>query len=259
MSFRVVIPARHGSSRLPGKPLVRLVGKSLVQHVYERARESAAAEIVIATDDERILDECRRFGADVELTSRRHRSGSDRLAEVTRIRGWPDDALVVNLQGDEPCIPGALVDQVAASLSERRDLGMATLAHPITTREALEDPHIVKVVTDARGLAGYFSRAPIPFDREGLARGEARLSDNVPFLRHIGLYAYRVGFLQRFVTWAPAPLELIESLEQLRALWHGHDIHVAIATTEPGPGVDTPADLAKASSWLAGRRNGSAG
>lgn len=253
MDFKVVIPARHGSIRLPGKPLLRIAGKPLIRHVYERAAESRAAEIVIATDDEAIAETARCFGADVALTRKDHPSGTDRLAEVIRMRGWPGDTLVVNLQGDEPGMPAALIDQVAGCLAGQQTVGMATLAYPIGERGLLDDPHVVKVVTDARGFARYFSRAPIPWHRDEFLRSATTLPSGVPFLRHIGLYAYRAELVLRYVGWPPAPLELAESLEQLRALWHGEDIYVGIATREPGPGVDTAADLERAAAWLAAR------
>ncbi|AGA92051.1 3-deoxy-D-manno-octulosonate cytidylyltransferase [Thioflavicoccus mobilis 8321] len=253
MDFKVVIPARHGSSRLPGKPLLEIAGRPLIQHVYERARESRAGEIVVATDDESIVAVCREIGADVQLTSSAHLSGSDRIAEVIEARGWPGETLIVNLQGDEPCMPGALIDQVAENLAGHDGVGMATLAHPIADRRSLVDPHVVKVVTDSQGMALYFSRAPVPWHRDEFLRSATMLPSGTPFLRHIGLYAFRADFLRRYVAWPPAPLELAESLEQLRVLWNGADIHVGIATKAPGPGVDTPADLERAAAWLAER------
>lgn len=241
--FKVVIPARYAASRLPGKPLVQIAGKPLIAHVWERARASAAAEVVVATDDERVADTCRALGAEVEMTGSAHRSGSDRIAEVVGRRGWDADSIVVNLQGDEPCMPPTLIDQVAADLAGLDGVGMATLAYPISDAALLFDPHVVKVVSDAQGFALYFSRAPIPWHRDEFLGKRAHLPTTVPFQRHIGLYAYRVGFLQRYVAWPPAPLELAESLEQLRVLWHGGRIHVAIAREEPGPGVDTQDDV----------------
>ncbi|MCC7279741.1 MAG: 3-deoxy-manno-octulosonate cytidylyltransferase [Chromatiaceae bacterium] len=241
--FKVVIPARHASTRLPGKPLLEIAGKPLIRHVYERAQATAAAEILIATDDERIAAACQAFGAEVVMTRGDHRSGTDRLAEVIALRGWPDETLVVNLQGDEAGMPPALVDQVAAGLAGHERVGMATLAYPIQDAETLFDPHVVKVVTDAQGYALYFSRAPIPWHRDEFHGGRQTLPPGGRFLRHIGLYAYRAAFLARFVAWPPAPLELAESLEQLRVLWHGEGIHVGLATEEPGPGVDTAADV----------------
>jgi 3-deoxy-manno-octulosonate cytidylyltransferase (CMP-KDO synthetase) len=241
--FKVVIPARHASSRLPGKPLLEIAGKPMIRHVWERANRSAAGEVVVATDDARIAAACRAFGADVMETRLDHHSGSDRIAEVIERRGWDPETIVVNLQGDEPCMPPALLDQVAAGLAGRPGVGVATLAFPIADAETLFDPHVVKVVVDAGGLALYFSRAPIPWHRDAFQRSRAKLPDGVRFLRHIGLYAYRAGFLARYITWPPAALEIAESLEQLRILWRGENIHVGIAVVEPGPGVDTNEDL----------------
>lgn len=250
--FKVVIPARYGSTRLPGKPLLPIAGKPMIQHVVERALASAAEEVLVATDDRRIADACRGFGADVVMTKTEHRSGSDRITEVIEQRGWGDDTVVVNLQGDEPAMPSALLDQVAADLAGIAGLGMSTLASAIRERAALFDPHVVKVVTDAEGYALYFSRAPVPWHRDEFLVDRTELPTSVAFLRHIGLYAYRAGFLRRYLSWEPSPLELAESLEQLRVLWHGERIHVAIAEGQPGPGVDTAADLSKAEQHLAG-------
>lgn len=248
--FKVVIPARHGSTRLPGKPLLEIAGKPMIQHVVERARASRARDIVVATDDPRIVDVCATFGADALLTGADHRSGSDRVAEVIERRGWSDDIVVVNLQGDEPCMPPALIDQVAADLAAQSRVGMATLAYPISDWETLFDIHVVKVVTDAAGFALYFSRAPLPWHRDELMGQRGMLPKSVPFLRHIGLYAFRAGFLKRYVAWEPSPLELAESLEQLRVLWHGEGIRVGLAVEAPGPGVDTSQDLARAAALL---------
>jgi 3-deoxy-manno-octulosonate cytidylyltransferase (CMP-KDO synthetase) len=248
--FKVVIPARYASTRLPGKPLLEIAGKPLIRHVYERARGSAADEVVVATDDERIAAACRAFGAEVVVTRAEHHSGTDRIAEVIAARGWPDDTVVVNLQGDEPCMPAALVDQVARDLAGHGRVGMATLAYPIADTETLFDPHVVKVVTDADGYALYFSRAPVPWHRDEFLGGRKALPKGVRFLRHIGLYAYRADFLERFVSWVPAPLELAESLEQLRVLWHGEGIHVTLAGEEPGPGVDTASDVQRVLGFL---------
>jgi 3-deoxy-manno-octulosonate cytidylyltransferase (CMP-KDO synthetase) len=241
--FKVVIPARYGSTRLPGKPLLDIGGKPMIQRVVECAQASRAGEVVVATDDQRILAVCARLGIDAELTAVNHHSGSDRVAEVIERRGWNDDTIVVNLQGDEPCMPSALIDQVAANLAARGEIGLATLAHPIDDITTLFDPHVVKVVISTAGFALYFSRAPIPWHRDEFLGHRAGLPKSVAFLRHIGLYAYRAAFLARFVTLAPAPLEIAESLEQLRALWHGAPIHVGLAAETPGPGVDTPDDL----------------
>lgn len=244
-AFKVVIPARYASTRLPGKPLLEVAGKPLVRYAWERARASAAEEVVVATDDGRIAEACVAFGADVALTRGDHLSGSDRIAEVVAARGWPEDTLVVNLQGDEPTMPPTLIDQVARGLALHPTANMATLAYPIDDAEALFDPHVVKVVLDAEGFALYFSRAPIPWHRDELLGGRHALPRQGTYLRHIGLYAYRAGFLARFVAWPPAPLELAESLEQLRVLWHGERIHVGVAAEAPGPGVDTSSDLAR--------------
>jgi len=251
VGFRVVIPARYGAARLPGKPLVDIGGQPLIARVWERAQASGAAEVVVATDDERIVDACRVLGADVELTDRHHASGSDRIAEVIGRRNWADDDIVVNLQGDEPCMPPALIHQVAADLASHRQAPVATLSTAIADAAALFDCHVVKVVTDAAGFALYFSRAPMPWHRDEFLGSRARLPQGVAFLRHIGLYAYRAGFLSRFVAWPPAPLEQAESLEQLRILWHGERIHVSLAVEPPGPGVDTPDDVARVEAWLA--------
>jgi 3-deoxy-manno-octulosonate cytidylyltransferase (CMP-KDO synthetase) len=243
VDFKVVIPARFGSSRLPGKPLLEIAGKPLIRHVYERALASAAIDVVVATDDARIADACRAFGADVALTRSDHQSGTDRIAEVAEMRGWEPDCILVNLQGDEPCMSSVLIDQLARDLSDHSSIGMATLAYPIRDPDTLFDPHVVKVVTDGDGYALYFSRAPIPWHRDEFVGGRKPLPQGVRFLRHIGLYAYRVAFLARFVEWQPAPLELAESLEQLRVLWYGESIHVVQAMEEPGPGVDTASDI----------------
>jgi 3-deoxy-manno-octulosonate cytidylyltransferase (CMP-KDO synthetase) len=248
--FRIVIPARYGSSRLPGKPLIEIAGKPLIRHVWERCGESAATTVCIATDDERIADACRDFGADVAMTRADHHSGSDRIAEVIAARGWDDADIIVNVQGDEPCMPPTLIDQVADDLAAQRDCAIATLAHPIDDARALFDPHVVKVVTDREGFALYFSRAPLPWHRDEFPRQRQSLPAGVTFLRHIGLYAYRAGTLTRFVTWPPAPLERAEALEQLRALYNGEPIHVAIAAESPGPGVDTADDIGRVAAYL---------
>ncbi|WP_242445723.1 3-deoxy-manno-octulosonate cytidylyltransferase [Chromatium okenii] len=238
--FKVVIPARFGSTRLPGKPLLDIGGQPMIAHVVARARASAADEIIVATDDQRIVDVCAGLGVTALLTATTHRSGSDRIAEVIERCGWDDAQIVVNVQGDEPALPSALINQVAALLATSAELGMATLAFPITDAAMLFDPQVVKVVTDKNGLALYFSRAPIPWHRDDFAENmPIQLAATGGWLRHIGLYAYRAAFLKQFVTWSPAPLEQVESLEQLRALWCGARISVAIADAEPGVGVDT--------------------
>jgi 3-deoxy-manno-octulosonate cytidylyltransferase (CMP-KDO synthetase) len=243
MNFKVVIPARYASTRLPGKPLVDIAGKPMIQHVYERAMESQAGEVVIATDDERIADCAKGFGAEVCMTSDTHRSGTDRIAQVARMLGWSLDDIVVNLQGDEPCMPAELIDQVAIDMASHGRADITTLSSPIKQRETLFDSHVVKVVTDMDGYALYFSRAPIPWHRDEFAEGNNPLPGDFCFARHIGMYAYRAGFLEQFVLWPPAPIEQAESLEQLRVLWHGGRIHVTEAKVEPGHGVDTEDDL----------------
>jgi 3-deoxy-manno-octulosonate cytidylyltransferase (CMP-KDO synthetase) len=252
IDFKIVIPARFASTRLPGKPLRELAGQPMIAHVVARARASSASRVIVATDDQRIVAACAERGIEVLLTAASHRSGTDRVAEVIERCGWAAEQIVVNVQGDEPCLPPELIDQVAANLAATPAAALATLAVPLHDRASLFDPNVVKVVTDARGLAQYFSRAPLPWHRDDFAAAPATapLPAATPFLRHIGLYAYRAGFLQQFVTWAPAPLEEAEALEQLRALWHGAAIHVGIARVAPGCGVDTAADLAAAEHLL---------
>ncbi|MGH8353147.1 MAG: 3-deoxy-manno-octulosonate cytidylyltransferase [Pseudomonas sp.] len=242
-AFTVVIPARFASSRLPGKPLQDIAGKPMIQHVWEQARKSAAAQVVVATDDARIVEVCRGFGAEVLLTRVEHNSGTDRLAEVASQLGLADDAIVVNVQGDEPLIPPAIIDQVAANLAAHPEAAIATLAEPIQEVQALFNPNVVKVATDLHGLALTFSRAPLPWARDAFALSREQLPANVPYRRHIGIYAYRAKFLHDFVAWGPCWLEDTECLEQLRALWHGVRIHVADALETPPAGVDTQDDL----------------
>ncbi len=243
LPFKVVIPARFASTRLPGKPLLSIAGRPMLEHVYRQAIGSGAGEVVIATDDERIRQAAEGFGAQVLMTDSAHPSGTDRLAEVARRMGWSADTLVVNLQGDEPLMPVDLLLQVAENLAAFPDASMATLCAPITGSEEIFDPHAVKVVMDRAGYALYFSRAPIPWDRDSFALSTDALPEGVTHYRHIGLYAYRAGFLHEYQTLAPCELERAESLEQLRALWHGHRIHVDVARVAPPPDVNTAADL----------------
>ncbi|MCO7514887.1 3-deoxy-manno-octulosonate cytidylyltransferase [Pseudomonas guariconensis] len=243
LNFTVVIPARLRSTRLPGKPLLPIAGKPMVQHVWEQARKSGASRVVIATDDTSIVQACEAFGAEVLLTRADHESGTDRLAEVAARLELPADAIVVNVQGDEPLIPPSIIDQVAVNLASHPEAGIATLAEPIHAPQAVFNPNAVKVVSDKNGLALTFSRAPLPWARDAFAKDRDSLPEAVPYRRHIGMYAYRVGFLQDFVAWGPCWLEQAESLEQLRALWHGVRIHVADALEAPAVGVDTPEDL----------------
>jgi 3-deoxy-manno-octulosonate cytidylyltransferase (CMP-KDO synthetase) len=251
MGFKVVIPARYGSSRLPGKPLLDIAGKPMVAHVYERACESAAEEVVIATDDERIAAAARAIGAEAVMTSSAHSSGTDRLQEVARKKSWSDDAIVVNVQGDEPLIPPAVINQVAANLAASTQAGIATLAEPLREAAQFFNPNIVKLVRDASGHALYFSRAPLPWARDFFARDKSRLPASDLYLRHLGIYAYRVAFLHDYVGWPPAEIEQLESLEQLRALYHGVKIHVDVAAVELPPGVDTADDLERVRALLA--------
>ncbi|MDR2215853.1 MAG: 3-deoxy-manno-octulosonate cytidylyltransferase [Nevskiaceae bacterium] len=243
--FRVVIPARYASARLPGKPLLKLAGKPLLQWVFERAQRCAAAEIIIATDDQRIADAAQGFGARVVMTSPSHQSGTDRIAEVAEREGWSPDQIVVNLQGDEPLMPVALIDQVAGLLAQHPHDAIATLASTITALDAFLDPNVVKVVTDAQGRALYFSRAPVPWPRDSAPAGLASQRDFSGARRHIGLYAYRVDALRRLSAAPPSALEMLEKLEQLRALEMGLSIRVAEAQVGPGPDVNTPEDLAR--------------
>lgn len=242
-TFSVVIPARFSSMRFPGKPLQDIAGMPMIQRVWLQAKKSAAEQVVIATDDQRIFDVCQDFGAQVVMTRADHESGTDRLAEVAQIMNWSADTIVVNVQGDEPLIPPAVVNQVAENLAKHPEAAMATLAEPIEDMASLMNNNVVKVLSDKNGLALTFSRAPLPWARDAFLAHPDQLPTAVPYRRHIGIYAYRVGFLQRFVDWGPCWLELTECLEQLRALWHGEQIHVADAIETPPHGVDTPEDL----------------
>ena len=250
MSFTVIIPARFASSRLPGKPLQLIAGRPMLAHVYERACASGADRVLIATDDDRIREAAEGWGAQVCMTSPEHPSGTDRLQEVVTQLRLPDDTIVVNVQGDEPLIPPAVICQVAANLARHPQAGMATLCEPLNSPETFFDPNAVKLVTDAEGFALYFSRAPIPWARDAFAASRDALPVGLGARRHIGIYAYRVSLLHRFVAWPPAPLEQVEALEQLRALWNGVRIHVADAEASVPGGVDTPADLARVRALL---------
>jgi 3-deoxy-manno-octulosonate cytidylyltransferase (CMP-KDO synthetase) len=244
MSFTVLIPARLASTRLPNKPLADLGGAPMVVRVAERALRSGAARVVVAADAELTVQACKAHGIEALLTDAHHATGSDRLAQACTLLGLPEDACVVNVQGDEPLIDPALIAACAQRLHDHPDCPMSTAAHAMDDPAEFLNPNVVKVVCDARQRALYFSRAPIPWARDAYARGVQQLVEPRP-LRHIGLYGYRAGFLQRFTTLPPSPLEQIESLEQLRALWHGHSIAVHISPGRPGPGVDTPEDLAR--------------
>ncbi len=240
MSFVAIIPARYSSTRLPGKPLKDINGKPMVVHVLERARESGAERIIVATDHEDVARAVEAAGGEVCMTRTDHQSGTERLAEVIEKCGFSDDTVIVNVQGDEPTIPPVIIRQVAENLANSQ-AGMATLAVPIDSAEEAFNPNAVKVVMDAQGYALYFSRATIPWDRDRFARSREKIGDT--FLRHIGIYGYRAGFIRRYISWEPSQLEQIEMLEQLRVLWNGEKIHVAVAKAIPGTGVDTPEDL----------------
>ena len=248
--FHVVIPARFASSRFPGKALALLAGRTVLEHVWRQARRSAAVDVIIATDDERIATVARSFGADVALTRSSHRSGTERAAEVATARGWPDDTVVVNCQGDAPLIPPTGINQVAALLNKEPGAALATLRTPIRSAEEYHNPNVVKVVCTADGRALYFSRAPIPSDSHPVI---PRNDGGPPFpesFRHVGLYAYRAGALRRLAAAQPCAIEIAESLEQLRALWLGLEIRVALAGDLLGPDVDTPEDLDRAAEFL---------
>jgi len=281
MKFTVVIPARYASSRLPAKPLADIAGKSMIQRVYEQALKSDAADVIVATDDARIEAAVQGFGGRVCMTSDKHESGTDRLQEVAQALGLADDAIVVNVQGDEPLIPPAVINQVALNMANAQAASMATLSEPIHSRDDFLNPNVVKVVSDKEGYALYFSRASLPWPRDDFsslagAEGSSAAKENAlagaegssaaketalagaegsrtlpalpnsdQFQRHIGIYAYRVSLLNEFVGWDVAPIEALESLEQLRVMWNGRRIHVAPAVQEVPGGVDTPEDLAR--------------
>ena len=239
--FHVVIPARFSASRLPGKPLLAIGGRPLIQWVWQCAGASGAASVTIATDDDRIFQSARRFGADCAMTSPQHASGTDRIAEVVRSKGFAPDDIVVNLQGDEPMMPASVVSAVAQALIARPQVDIATAAAPIQSLAEFLDPNCVKALHARDGRALYFSRAPVPWPRDhAVGAAPARFESA---WRHIGIYGYRVRSLLRFAAWPPSPLEQIEKLEQLRALEHGMQIHLVELTEAPPAGVDTPEDL----------------
>ncbi|MDD9888889.1 MAG: 3-deoxy-manno-octulosonate cytidylyltransferase [Gammaproteobacteria bacterium] len=243
MGFTVIIPARYGAQRLPGKPLLDIAGKPMLQHTYERARASDAKEVCIATDDKRIKEVAESFDAKVFMTSDQHRSGTDRIQEVARQLGLDSDEMVVNVQADEPLIPPAAINQVAANLMQRSEAGIATLCEVISNQEEVEDPNAVKVVVDAEGFALYFSRSTIPYQASASAQN---------CYRHVGIYAYRVAVLNQFVHWPPAELEISEKLEQLRALFNGIKVHVEAGAVQIPAGVDTEKDLEAVRALLSG-------
>ena len=245
MAFRVVIPARYASTRLPGKPLADIAGKPMVVRVCEAAAQSGAAEVIVATDDERVCAAVRAHGFTPCMTRGDHASGTDRIAEVAMLRAWDDAEIVVNVQGDEPLIDPQLVSAVAQALADDAHAAIATAAHALEDVGELLNPNVVKVVTAADGRALYFSRAPIPWHLDGFATQRETLPPGYRPRRHVGLYAYRVDFLKRYGQLAPAPLEQWEALEQLRAMWHGFPIRVIDCQHPPAPGVDTAEDLAR--------------
>jgi len=250
-AFKVVIPARYGSSRLPGKPLLMIAGKPMVFHVCDRAKEAGAEQIIVATDDRRILGAVNDYGFDAVMTRTTHESGTERLAEVAEIFQWHQDDIIVNLQGDEPLIPAEYISLAAQSLAAQSIAGIATLAAEIVESEEVFNPNAVKVVSDKLNYALYFSRAAIPWDREGFKQQQIGSIKSDTYFRHIGMYAYRVSFLQRYVQWDASALERIEMLEQLRILWEGEKILVAKVAKAPEAGVDTQEDLLRVERSLA--------
>lgn len=253
-SFKVVIPARYGSTRLPGKPLKIIAEKPMIQWVYENAMAAGADEVLIATDDQRIVEAADKFGAKAFMTSALHRSGTDRISEVCTACGWSPDTIVVNLQGDEPGIPPSLIVLVARALRHHKEAGIATVATPIYTNKEFTNPNVVKVVLDNAQFAMYFSRSPIPYARDYLGSlqsdSSSSCSNNASYLRHLGLYAYRVAPLKRISAQEPSGPERLESLEQLRAMSMGIKIHVSVIDEAPGHGVDTAEDLEKVQALL---------
>ena len=251
--FKIVIPARHGSSRLPGKPLLPLAGKPMIAHVCERALE-AGNEVFVATDDDRIRIAVAGIPVTAVMTREDHTSGTERIAEVADLQDWPDDTLIVNLQGDEPLMQPDLIRRLAEALAQQDAAHIATLAAPIHDPAEVRDSNAVKVVLDLHGYALYFSRAPIPWNRDSFDQHDTRLPDDFPWLRHIGIYAYTAGFLRRYVNWPASRLESIEALEQLRILWQGERILVVPVDSAPHAGVDTAADLDRVERVLSGDR-----
>jgi 3-deoxy-manno-octulosonate cytidylyltransferase (CMP-KDO synthetase) len=250
MEFSVVIPARYASTRLPGKPLLDIGGKPMVVHVADRARASGALEVIVATDHQDIAAAVARHGHQALMTRSDHASGTDRIAEVAAQRRYPPERIIVNVQGDEPLVEAGLIRSVAKRLADHADAAMATACCPLADATQLVNPNVVKVVLDKNGYALYFSRAPIPYARDAFANGISAIPAGLPVYRHIGIYAYRAAFLASYAQLAPAPLEQFEALEQLRALWHGHRISVAVTAAAPHAGVDTAEDLERARALL---------
>lgn len=242
MKFSVIIPARYASSRLPRKPLLEIAGKPMIQHVWSQAMQAGASRVIVATDHQEIADCVQAFGGEVCMTSEAHNSGTERLAEVIEKMQLDDEEIIVNVQGDEPLIPPIIIEQVARNLAENQ-VKMATLAVKLTEVEELFNPNVVKTLTDKNGMALYFSRSPIPYARGHFPDVNDDFLLENSYLRHIGIYAYRAGFVKQYVAWQPTALEQLELLEQLRALWYGEKIHVALAYEAPAVGVDTFDDL----------------
>lgn len=250
MSFTVIIPARYGSQRLPGKPLLDLAGQTMIERVYRCAQKSAATRVVVATDHQDIFDVVMAFGGEVVMTSSDHQSGTDRLAEVVTQLKLLDDDVVVNVQGDEPLMPAVVINQVAENLCQHDKASAATLSEPINDVNNVFNPNAVKVVRNLQGMAMYFSRASIPWDRDAYNQSPPHMSNDELTQRHIGIYAYKVSLLKAFVTWPMSALEKVEKLEQLRILDHGHLIHVEPAAVNVPAGIDTPDDLERVSALL---------
>lgn len=250
MSYQIIIPTRYASARLPGKPLRVIAGKPMLAHVIASARQSAAERIIVATDDQRIADAAAALGVECCMTSVQHNSGTERIHEVIETFDIADDTVIVNMQGDEPLMPSSCLDQLGQALAQDLHAEMATLSAPIESMEELFDPNVVKLVCDQDGNALYFSRAPIPWNRDAFMQEQPALTSFANFHRHIGLYAYRAGFVQQYIGWGSCELEQIESLEQLRVLYHGRKIKVVTAAEIPGPGVNTEEELQRAEQIL---------
>lgn len=243
LKFHIVIPARFASERLPGKPLLDIGGKPMIQRVFEQSQKAGAERVIIATDNDEIYQAAKSFGAEVVMTSADHPSGTDRLEEVVSLLEFDEDDIVVNVQGDEPLIPPRIIQQVASNLAEHPRAGIATLCERLHDLDSVLNPNVVKAVFDEHGFASYFSRAPIPYARDAMTQKPPRLPSRTEYYRHIGMYAYRVSFLKQYVSWVPSMTEQTEKLEQLRALSNGVPIHIEVAHETPPAGVDTLADL----------------
>ncbi len=250
LTFKVVIPARYASTRLPGKPLLNLAGKPMIAHVCERAQQAGAEEVVVATDDDRIRQTVSNLGIKAVMTSPDHQSGTERIAEVAEICGWAGQDIIVNVQGDEPLIPPDLIRNLAQTLYGQQQVNIVTLVARIHDQAEIFNPNAVKVVLNQAGNALYFSRAPIPWNRDGFVDNRKQVSEIMPYYRHIGMYCYTVDFLKRYSSWQPSVLETVEALEQLRILWHGEAIKISIVENTPPAGVDTAEDLARVENLL---------